>query len=187
MKLIVLFAIALFSLASCSDSKSYAEYLDDERKSTNAYLATQRVINDIPADTVFITGKDAPFYRLNEEGTVYMQVLKAGDRENNKVKEDQTIYFRFMRFSLNIWATGEDVVAEGNAEDMGYNTFSFRYNNYTLSSTTQYGSGIQAPLEFLGIDCEVNIIIKSQYGFTSEIANVVPYLYQNVRYFKSQI
>ena len=35
-------------------------------------------------------------------------------------------------------------------------------------------------------DCEVNLVIKSQYGIASEISNVVPYLY-NVRYFKSQI
>lgn len=62
----------------------------------------------------------------------------------------------------------------------------FRFGNYSLQSSAQYGSGIQLPLSYLGIDCEVNIVIKSQYGFTSEMTNVVPYLY-NVRYFKSQI
>ena len=39
---------------------------------------------------------------------------------------------------------------------------------------------------YLGIDSEVNLVIKSQYGYTEEISNVTPYLY-NVRYFRSKI
>lgn len=179
--------VAVAYLSSCSDSKSYAEYLSDEKKSCNAYLATQRVINDIPADSIFEYGTDAPYYRMTEDGDVYMQVIKPGDRKNNKAEDNQQIYFRFMRINLNTWAKGIDPTPEGNADDMGFNTFSFRFNNYTLSSSTQYGAGLQIPLKYLGIDCQVNILIKSQYGFTSEISNVVPYLYQNVRYFKSQI
>ena len=74
--------LALISLvlltASCDDSKSYAELLSDERKATNAYLATQKVINEIPADTVFEEGENAPFYRIDEEGNVYMQVISSG-------------------------------------------------------------------------------------------------------------
>ena len=123
---------------------------------------------------------------MNEDGTVYMQVVSPGDRKANKATYDQQIYFRFMRMNINSWASG-DSTYEGNAEDMGYNTFSFRFNNFTLSSSAQYGQGLQVPLQYLGIDCVVNILIKSQYGFTNEISNVVPYLYSNVRYFKSQI
>lgn len=182
--------LALISLvlltASCDDSKSYAELLSDERKATNAYLATQKVINEIPADTVFEEGENAPFYRIDEEGNVYMQVISSGDRKNNRAKEDEEIYFRWMRISLLAWATGSEIYAEGNAEDMGYNSYFFRYNNFTLASSSQYGSGIQMPLDYLGVDCTVRLIIKSQYGFSSEIANVVPYLY-TVRYFRSKI
>ena len=42
------------------------------------------------------------------------------------------------------------------------------------------------PLQFpsLGLGCEVNLVVKSQYGLTSEIAQVIPFMY-NVRYFRA--
>ena len=39
---------------------------------------------------------------------------------------------------------------------------------------------------YLGVECEVNLIIKSQFGFTNEISYVLPFFY-HVRYFHSQI
>ena len=116
---------------------------------------------------------------------MYMQVLKTGDLKD-KATDNQLIYFRFMRYNLNYYAGGVLPDGEGNAEDMENYYTAFRFGNYTLSSSSQYGAGLQMPLYYLGIDCEVNIVIKSQYGLTSEISNVIPYLY-NVRYFKSQI
>ena len=123
---------------------------------------------------------------MDEDGQVYMQVIKSGNLKD-KAYDDQVIYFRFMRYNLlynytyNEWPEGE-----GNAESMEYMATSFRYGNYTLTASAQYGSGIQVPLAYLGVECEVNIVIKSQYGFTSELSNVVPYMF-NVRYFKSRI
>ena len=38
----------------CNDSKSYADLLNEETKSINNYLADQKVINEVPADSVFI-------------------------------------------------------------------------------------------------------------------------------------
>ena len=76
---IALAAISLAALAftACDDTKSYAELLTDETHYVNAYLANQRVVASIPADTVFETGPDAPYYRLDEDGNLYMQVLDA--------------------------------------------------------------------------------------------------------------
>lgn len=178
---LLLAAIAV-TVSSCSNSKSYANRLVDENKAINLYLSDFRVENSIPADTVFETGADAPFYRLDDEGNLFMQVIRPGDRKNNRVSDDQLIFFRFTRYNLTYLYKYDEMVGEGNAIDINYNPTSFRFNNTTLSSTTQYGTGIQEPLKYLGIDCEVNLIVKSQYGFTSEIANVSPYLY-HLRYF----
>lgn len=178
--LAVLASAALFS--SCNNGKSYASRLVDENKAINLYLSNHKVENSIPADTVFQEGPDAPFYRLDDEGTLYMQVIRSGDRKNNMATDDQLIFFRFTRYNLSYFYKYDEMVGEGNAIDINYNPTSFRFNNTTLQSTTQYGTGIQEPLKYLGIDCEVNLIIKSQIGFTSEIANVSPYLY-NLRYF----
>ena len=48
------------------------------------------------------------------------------------------------------------------------------------------GSGIQYPLALLPVDCEVNLVVKSQLGLTSEIAEVVPYMY-HIRYYRPKI
>ena len=65
---------AVLALGSCSSGVSYAELLRDERKATNKFLAYQHVLNEIPSDTIFETGPNAPYYRLDEDGNVYMQV-----------------------------------------------------------------------------------------------------------------
>ena len=176
-------AIALIAiLSSCSDTKSYAERLVDENKAVNLFLSNYRVENSLPEDNNFEVGPEAPYYRLDNEGNIYMQVLRAGDRENNMATDDQLIYFRWTRYNLLYAYNYGEEYSEGNSDNMSMNPTYFRFNNTTNSSSTQWGTGIQMPLNYLGIDCEVNIVIKSQYGVSSEIANVTPYMY-NVRYF----
>ncbi|MBJ2167686.1 MAG: DUF4827 family protein [Muribaculaceae bacterium] len=178
-------AFAGVALASCEDTKSYAELLTDETHYVNAYLANHRVVAEIPADTVFETGEDAPYYRLDEDGNMYMQVLDAGTK-GNKVKADEQIYFRFTRWSLYNYSGGELSGGAGNENDLSFANTWFRYGNYQLQTSSQWGSGIQYPLSLLPVDCEVNIVIKSQLGLTSEIAEVVPFLY-HIRYYRPKI
>lgn len=178
--------VIVSTLSSCKDSESYADLLNKERHAANAYLAGCRVVNEIPADTVFEVGKDAPYYRIDKEGNVYMQVLKASDRKTDKAKTSEKIYFRYMRYNLSYWYKYGEMYGEGNENDMKAAPTYFQYGNYTLSISSQWGYGIQLPLSFIGVDSEVNLIIKSQYGWASEISSVTPYLY-HVRYFRNQI
>lgn len=180
-----LLALSAVSLASCSDSKSYAELLNDETFYVNTFLANQKVVNEIPADTVFEYGATAPYYRLDEDGNLYMQVIDPGT-SGNRVTADEMIYFRFTRFSLYNYDGGALSGGIGNENDLSYDNTWFRFGNYQLQSSSQWGSGIQYPLALLPVDCEVNIIIKSQLGLTSEIAEVVPFLY-HIRYFRPKI
>ena len=107
--------------------------------------------------------------------------------DGGKVKNDQQVYFRYTRYDLSDYARTDSLPEGiGNSSDMEYDATWFRYQNYTLTASSQFGAGIQMPLNFLQFNAEVNIVIKSQYGFTSEIAYVVPFLY-NIRYFKGQI
>lgn len=173
-------AAFLLAFSSCKDSKSYAELLNEETKAVNAFLADQNVILDIPADSIFEYGPDAPFYRIDPDGNVFMQVIEPGDKE--KVKNDAMVFFRFTRYNLNEYAlTGSLGSGYGNSEDVSMGSASFRFNNYTLTTSSQWGSGIQMPLNFLGCNSHVRLVIKSQFGLTSEISQVIPFLY-DIRY-----
>jgi len=183
--LVGMFALVL--LTACNDDQSYADRLNEERFAVNAYLANHRVEMSIPADSVFEVGEDAPFYRIDTDGNVYMQVLKAGDKTGDKAKQGEPIYFRYSRYNLSIWhANGTWQVYSGNEDSMDQESCSFNYGDYTLPSSSQWGYGLQMPLLYLGVECEVNLIIKSQYGFTSEISYVMPFFY-HVRYYHSMI
>ena len=186
-RLVFLGLTAMVMLTSCNDDQSYADRLNEERNAVNAFLANHRVVMSVPEDTVFEVGPDAPFYRVDVDGNVYMQVLNAGDRVNDKAKINEPIYFRYARYNLATWyANGIWTVTDGNENTMDAVSYSFNYSDYTLPSSSQWGYGLQFPLLFLGVECEVNLVIKSQYGYTSEISYVQPFFY-HVRYFHSQI
>ncbi len=179
--------VVLTMLTACNDDQSYADRLNEERNAVNAYLSNHRVVMSIPKDSIFEVGEDAPFYRIDPDGNVYMQVIKAGDRVNDRAKKGDRIYFRYSRYSLAIWYAEKLMeVYSSNENSMDAQSCSFTYADYSLPSTSQWGYGLQYPLNFLGVECEVNLVIKSQFGFTSEISYVMPFLY-HVRYFRSMI
>ena len=178
--------VILMAVSSCSKNKSYAELLSEERHAVNAYLANQKIVNEIPDDNNFLTGKDAPFYRIDPDGNVYMQVIRATDIDEDEAKVNEPIYFRYMRYDLLSWYNNGTWEGEGNASEMSLSSTYFLFSNFTAAASAQYGYGIQLPLTLIGVNSEVNLIIRSQYGNTSEISYVRPFLY-NVRYFRSKI
>lgn len=187
LKMLLLSLVAVtIGATSCSNNKSYAEQLADERVAVNLFLAGQRVVNDIPADTIFETGSDAPYYRIDEDGNVYMQVL-SNTGLDARPKTDDVVYFRYMRYNVITWCVNNgDAAKVGNMDDMKNPSTYFLYDNYTVETSVQYGQGIQMPLQFVGVGSEVNLIIKSQKGLTDEVADVNPY-HWHVRYYKSKM
>lgn len=179
--LLIIFSLIMLS---CEKGESYADLLKKEEKAVNWYLSGENVSVDIPADSVFVTGEDAPYYKMNEEGTVYMKVIDAGDLNDKPAKGDR-VYFRFMRMNLrNYYEAGLEQWI-GNASDLNGSTpsVSFILGNYTLQSSYQYGSGIQLPLDYLGYNSRVRLVVKAQAGFFSEQSQCIPFVFE-VRYFK---
>lgn len=176
----------LFTLiiSACSKSESYSELLKQEEQAVNWYLAGQRVEIEIPADSMsFEIGPDAPFYRLDEEGYVYMQIVSRDLTE--RVETGDVVYFRFMRENLKYLYEGVETTPTGNADYLAYGPAKFVYENQVLSSSTQWGTGIQQPLKYVGYNSEVNLVLKSYYGFTEEQQYCIPYL-MNIKYFKPE-
>lgn len=185
---IAIFVAAAFMVltgVSCSKTKSYSELLRQEEKAVNWFMAQQEIINEIPEDSVFQYGEDAPYYRMDEDGYIYMQVLNPGNLAN-KAQKNQMVYFRYMRTNIEDMYEGLNPSPSGNANSVSSaNATFFRFDNTELASSLAYGSGIQVPLKYLGLDCEVNIVIRSYYGIQAEIGTCQAYLY-NVRYFPAQ-
>lgn len=172
-------------LTSCDDTESYTDLLNDQTRACNWYLASQKVEVSIPADTVFLTGPDAPFYKLDDEGAVYMQVISGGDR-NDMAGSGDLVYFRFKRKSILDLYNNGSAEWQGNSDNFNQSTSTYFFlGNNILESTTQYGEGIQWPLKYLGMGSEVNLVLKSTEGFTTETTTCVPYLI-NIRYFRPE-
>lgn len=192
MKITTKIAIGMVTLggmvfSACSDSKSYSDLLKEEQKASNWYLAQHNVYNEIPADSVFEVGENAPYYRIDPDGYIYMQVLKVGDREIPKYGDQ--VYFTFTRYNIQTMYNNNTlkVEGEGNQDDFlnSVGDTYFIYGNYSVSSSMKFGSGIQKPLSYLGYNSEVNILLKSYYGFQSDNTTCIPFLV-NTRYFKGE-
>lgn len=178
-------AVAL-AFQGCDKSESYSDLLRDEEKAVNWYLADQKVEVEIPAGNDFLTGADAPFYKMDEDGNVYMQVIDKGDPEN-RAKTGDRVYFMFSARNIkNLYETGYSSV-EGNAGTITGSTsqFYFTYGDMSVTSSSTFGTGIQLPLGYLGYFSEVNLIVKSYAGFSDSQASCVPYV-MNVKYLKPE-
>ena len=179
----------------CSKGQSYSELLREEEKACNWYLSGQNVSLDLPEKPEdMITqatldennmpyGDNAPFYKLDEEGYVYMQIVRASFDE--PVSEGDLVYFRFVRQSIKDLYEGVTIAPGGNGDNLANGTTSFVYKNTMLSSTTTWGTGIQMPLQYMGYNSEVNLVLKSYYGFTEEQSYCIPYII-NVKYYKPE-
>lgn len=184
---------AVFSvlmLASCSKTESYSDLLKKEQKYSNWFLAQHTVCNEIPADSVFEVGPNAPYYRMDADGYVYMQVLKVDDPGQRKIPStgDQ-VYFTYTRYDIQNMYENNTLEVEGVGNQDNFLTSIgdtyFIFNDYSVLVSSDYGSGIQVPVSYLGYNSEVNILLKSYYGFSSESTTCIPYLI-NTRYFKAE-
>lgn len=154
-----------------------------EQRAMKKYLSKFDVVDVLPAINDIQVGSVAPFYKLNPEGTVYMQVVKMGTEP--AATNGETIYFRFLRYNLlSYLENGVLPNGQGNLNSVTQDVTSFVLGSDKPSST-QWGTAIQMPMLLgLPVDSEVNLVVASEAGFTSEISNVIPFLY-NIRYLKA--
>lgn len=184
---LLLFAVAAaMGIGSCSKTKSYSELLREEERATNWFLSNQRVETQIPEDSIFESGENAPYYKMDKDGYIYMQVINPGNRSDS-IKTGDLVYFRFKRKNIETMYSGGNPPWVGNSESMDptLSVTSFVFGNRTSASASEFGSGIQVPLNYLGNHSEVNLVLRSYYGFSTDMSECVPYLI-NLRYFKAE-
>ncbi len=153
-----------------------------EQGAMKKYLSKFDIIDTLPAINDIQVGSVAPFYKLTPEGSVYMQVVKKGSGSPATIGE--RIYFRYLRYNLlSYLENGVLPKGEGNLNSLTQDLTSFTLGSDD-QSTTQWGTAIQMPILLgLPVDSEVNLVVASEAGFSSEITSVIPFLY-NIQYFK---
>lgn len=163
---------------------TYEDLQKTEQRAIKSYLKKFDVYDELPSLNEIQVGSVAPFYKLDSDGYVYMQVVKMGSAP--AATQGETIYFRFLRYNLlSYFENGVLPNGEGNMNSIDQSVTSFVVGS-NQASTTQWGPAIQMPMLLgLPIDSEVNLVVSSQAGFTSEVANVIPYLY-NIRYYQAK-
>lgn len=154
---------------------------DREMRAIKKYINQFKVIDAVPDVKDIQTGSDAPYYKLDAEGKVYMQVLHKGD--GSVPEYGDKINFRFDRYNLIFFLEhGHLGAPSGNASDISFSATSFILND----EDSPWGSAIQMPLLMgLPLGSEVNLVVASDLGFTNEIANIIPFLYK-VRYLQDE-
>lgn len=174
----------LTSLVACEDNKSYSDLLREEEKATNWYMANQRIELQVPEDSVLQYGEDAPYYKLDDDGYIYMQVINPGD--SVRAKKNDMVYFRFKRLNLKYLYSGTATAWEGNADNMNSSLGAtyFIYDDMLMVQSMTYGQGVQWPLRFVRYNSEVNLVLRSYYGFQTDQSQCLVYIY-NIKYFKS--
>lgn len=185
----------LMLATGCSKTQSYSELLREEEKACNWYLSNYNVSLELPennkdlitSETLKPDGKpygdDAPFYKLDEDGNVYMQVVRAD--YSQMVAEGDLVYFRYIQENIKELYEGISTVPEGNGDDLASGPASFVYKNTYLASTGVWGTGIQVPLQYVGYNSEVNLVLKSYSGFTDRQTYCIPYII-NLKYFRPE-
>ena len=177
--------------ASCSKTESYSDLLKKEQKASNWFLAQHKVCNEIPADSVFISGPDAPYYKMDDDGYVYMQVVTAKDpKERDIPVTGAQVYFTYTRWNIDTMYSSNSLDIESTSGNQDNFLASapdeyFIFNNYSVSSSVKYGSGMQIPVSYLGYNSEVNILLKSYNGWLADNTLCIPYKV-NIRYFKAE-
>lgn len=156
---------------------------DTEQRAIKSYLNKFDIYDELPPINDIQVGSDAPFYKLDAGGNVYMQVVNMGSAP--AATQGEWIYFRFLRYNLlSYFENGVLPDGEGNANDISQGVASFKVGS-NLPSTIQWGIAIQLPIQRgLPVDSQVNLVVASEAGMTNEVANHIPFLY-NIRYYKS--
>lgn len=171
---------------SCNKSESYSTLLRNEEKAVNWFLSGQKVCVEIPSDSILDFGPDAPFYKLNTDGTVYMKVLTPGNlNSSDRPKAGDKVYYRYNRRNLQNLQAGEDAPWEGNSSIVSSSPTFFFYENSYLPNTLNLGQGIQLPLKYVGYDSEVLLVMKASQSLTEEQSLCIPFEY-DIRYFKAE-
>ncbi|MBP8945108.1 MAG: DUF4827 family protein [Paludibacteraceae bacterium] len=169
MKKAVNFFLCLMSLfllfSSCSDRKTYAELLKDEKKIIADYIER----NNIQVVTTFpkINEWGEKVYVKTASG-LYFHLVNPGDTSANAdtVAQNDLVIVRYIQYTLTVPA---DTISNWNTIDYPY-PFTFNYLDYSQACQAFH----EAVSYMKRNDSEAKIIVPSKIGFSEYMNSVTP-------------
>ena len=182
---IILSLIAIVILSSsCNKRKTYADLLKEENKAIDKFISKNKlvVIDNFPRNGVF---KDNEFFRDPATG-VYYNIMEVGDTINTKkAKDGSEVHVRFKGLK---YFSKNDTLEYNNNDPIRSpfpETFVYRGPVTMLNRSRNYPgttAGWAVPLEHVGRNGKVRMIIPFNMGAPSDQQAYTPTYYDVVHY-----
>ena len=157
--LISIIAIGVFS--SCNKNKSYAQHLNEEKKSIERFINQNDLIilREYPKDSVF---KNNEFYFDTSSG-IYYNVIDSGNGRRIKGGEEFYIRFKGLKYIYLNKAATNDTLTYSNTGALQPEVLVYG-NSSTYSSVSWV-----APLKNVGDRAKVKMIVPFKMGMPNDI------------------
>lgn len=177
---ITLFVLFVVVLSSCSNTKTYAEKLADEKNAIAKLIADSFVVIPYNADSLY-TKSNRHIMLLDSKG-LYIAIISKGDVTKKAVKNATVVNYRFK----GMHELGADTTYQTETKIYPLNfTYGQSSTYFDITSDLPYSyacEGLQRPLVDLGDGAIVKLIIPSKLSFISHQSNVVPIYFQELKY-----
>jgi len=174
---IVLIMLIPCIFSACKDNrKSLQELLQEERKAIDRFIILNDfvILKDYPQSGVF---NENEYFKTNDG--LFFQVVDSGNGKRVKLMDDVSVRFDYYQL-VKEFARGDTV----KYYLPFYDPFSFVYGIYPTYSS-YYSLVCQAwviPLEYVGEEAILNLIVPSSIGSYSDNESIIPVFYKNLRY-----
>ena len=193
------------AIQACSDSKTYAEQLKDERNAINRYLTDNKIkvisVEEFEKDTFTSTVENE--YVLFSSVGIYMQIVNRGSGDTLKNRDEVLVrfleydimsgdttgatncysdgsvdafYYTHPNNSYYEYGAGQFVTENGVWESRLMGYYSANYN-MALSQLASVPMGWLVPLKYIKHNAHVKVIVPSKQGHAYAMKAVYPYLY----------
>ena len=167
----LIFIISLVA-SSCSNTKTFAQQLDDEQALISAYIKRNNIIvlTAFPADKKWKTNDDKDIYVKTGSGLYFHLVDSGGSKiDTTTLQLKNTIVPHFKQYALSL---ASDTISYWNTIDFPY-TSDFVYGDLTQSC-----KAFQEAVTYMKKnDSQAKLIVPSEIGFTADKNSVTPYGY----------
>ena len=196
MRKLIFFFLSLLafglSFESCSNTKSYADMLDDEKAAISSFIKDHDI--KVITQSEFYANDSTTDLSKNEYvhlvNGVYMQIVDKGSTNaEDTVRRNDKILVRFMEYSIMAADTtlsnlnNPEVVDEFNYTTSGSSLSGIFTQGYMYSV---YGSSVPAgwlvPLPYIRSMGHVKLIVPSKMGHSTASRDVSPYFYDIRKY-----